>query len=415
MMKRQNKYLFIILIPAVFGMALFLQAMKCSNNKPDAYGQNMDQKSSTDTSVNQEKLILRNAFPNLRFDMPVEFLSPNDGTNRNFVIAQKGKIHVFSNNPDVKSSDVFLDIENKVTAGGEMGLLGMAFHPDYKKNGYFYLNYTRTRNGLETVISRFSASKTDPEKADPASELILLRFSQPYSNHNGGKVAFGPDGNLYIAVGDGGSGGDPQNNGQNRSTLLGKILRINVNNSSGSMNYSIPEDNPYKGNSEGFREEIYAYGMRNPWRFSFDKNSGELWAGDVGQNKIEEIHIIKKGGNYGWNIMEADECFGSANCKTDGLILPVWSYRQGPQTGNSVTGGHVYRGQRLEDLKGKYVYGDYVTGNIWALSPGSDGKYINKLLLKHTGTISSFGEDANNELYVCSYSDGKIYVFQRDM
>lgn len=410
-MKRQKKYRYLLLIVfGVFGLAFILQANQNAKKKRSAFEQKFVKK-SPEHSSRQVKLVLVNAFPALKFDMPVEFLSPDDQTNRNFVVSQKGKIHVFANTSNVKSAGIFLDIENKVTSGGERGLLGMAFHPDYKNNGYFYLNYTRNSNKLETVISRFNVSKSNPDRADPASEVVLMRFDQPYSNHNGGKVAFGPDGYLYIAVGDGGSGGDPQKNGQNRSTLLGKILRIDVNKSSGPMKYSIPSDNPFKGNSQGYREEIYAYGLRNPWRFSFDKNTGNLWAGDVGQNKIEEIDIIKKGENYGWNIMEADECFGSANCKKEGLALPVWSYLQGSETGRSVTGGHVYRGKAIKGLQGKYIYGDYVTGNIWALTENA-GKYSNSLLLKHPGTISSFGEDASKELYVCSYSDGKIYMFK---
>ena len=406
-MKSKNKSLLIILF-IMLGAAFFLQANQNAKQKNKAYKAKMNRISE---SSMQQKVGLKEAFPNLSFDMPVEFVSPKDGSNRNFVVAQKGKIHVFPNNPSVKSSKVFLDMVSKVTSGGERGLLGMAFHPDYKKNGYFYLNYTRNISGLETVISRFTASKTNRDMADPASEEILLTFNQPYSNHNGGKVAFGPDGYLYIAVGDGGSGGDPQKNGQNRTNLLGKMLRIDVNKTSGTMKYSIPSDNPFKSNSDNFREEIYAYGLRNPWRFSFDKSTGDLWAGDVGQNKIEEIDIIKKGENYGWNIMEANDCFGSADCKTEGMALPVWSYIQGSQTGKSVTGGHVYRGSLLKSLRGKYIYGDFVTGNIWTLSPASGGKYDNTLLLKHAGTISSFGEDSANEVYVCSYSDGKIYRF----
>lgn len=355
-------------------------------------------------------LQLKVAFPNLTFDQPVEFVSPNDGTSRNFVIAQKGKIHVFKNDANIKSAPVFLDITNNVTSGGERGLLGLAFHPNFKSNGYFYVNYTRGGKNLQTAISRFQVSKANADVADPTTEEVLLTYDQPYSNHNGGKLDFGKDGYLYIAVGDGGSGGDPHNNGQNKSVLLGKILRIDVNKQDQNLKYSVPADNPFKGNKEGFREEIFAYGMRNPWRFSFDKTTGDLWAGDVGQNKIEEVDIIKKGQNYGWRVMEADECFKSNNCNKAGLTLPVWSYQHGSETGLSITGGHVYRGKRLPALVGKYVYGDYVTGNIWTLH-NQRGKYENTFLIKHQGTISSFGEDANNELYVCSYNDGKIYTF----
>lgn len=403
---RSNRKFLLVVLSIILGAAFFLQAKQVAEGKKEAYQAKIAE-ISTQKSIN-----LTDAFPALSFSMPVEFISPGDGTNRNFVVAQKGKIHVFLNSPTIKESKIFLDIESKVTAGGERGLLGMAFHPDYKKNGYFYLNYTRNNSGLETVISRFSVSKISSDLADAGSEEILLTFKQPFSNHNGGKVAFGNDGFLYIGVGDGGSGGDPQKNGQNRATLLGKILRIDVNKTSGTLNYAIPADNPYNGNSQGFREEIFAYGIRNPWRFSFDKKTGDLWMGDVGQNKIEEINIIKNGGNYGWNVMEAEDCYGSANCNTANMILPVWSYRQGPQTGNSVTGGHVYRGKSKKFLQGKYIYGDYVTGNIWMLTPTASGKYNNAFVVKHKGMISSFGEDANGELYICSYGDGKIYKIE---
>jgi glucose/arabinose dehydrogenase len=348
------------------------------------------------------------AFPQLDFDMPVELVSPDDGTDRLFLVAQRGVIHVFANKPDVKAADVFLDISSKVRSGGEMGLLGLAFHPDYKNNGYFYVNYTKP-NPLETIVSRFKVSDTDPQKADPQSEQILVRFEQPYSNHNGGKVAFGNDGYLYISAGDGGSGGDPGNRAQNKKEFLGKILRIDVNKADAGMNYSIPADNPYANNQQGFRKEIFAYGLRNVWRFNFDRQTGLLWAGDVGQNKIEEIDIIEKGGNYGWKIMEANECYGPQNCDQTGLVLPVWSYEQGSSTGRSVTGGYVSRDKDLPALNGKYVYGDYVTGNIWALTFSDKKAVKNELIATIDGGLSSFGEDSKSNLYVLSYGPGKIY------
>jgi len=230
--------------------------------------------------------------------MPVELTSPSDNSNRVFVVEQKGKIKSFPNQTDVKSTTVFLDIVKKVDSGGEKGLLGLAFHPDYKNNGFFYVNYTRS-SPLETIISRFKVSRSNAGSADPTSEEILLRYSQPYSNHNGGKIAFGKDGYLYISAGDGGSGGDPHNNGQDLTSLLGKILRIDVNKSSDGKKYSIPADNPFSGKGKGYRAEIFAYGLRNAWRFNFDDETGWLWAGDVGQNEIEEIDIVEKGGNYG--------------------------------------------------------------------------------------------------------------------
>jgi len=350
------------------------------------------------------------AFPNLEFNQPVELTSPNDGTDRIFVIAQQGKIHVFPNKANATNAPVFLDISNKVVSGGERGLLGLAFHPDYKSNGYFYVNYTGG-NPLQTYISRFKVNSSNPNTADPSSEVVLLQFRQPYSNHNGGKVAFGKDGFLYVAVGDGGSGGDPQNNAQNRKEYLGKILRLDVNKTSGSTPYAIPADNPFKGNNEGYREEIFAYGVRNPWRFSFDHTTGALWAGDVGQNKIEEISIIQKGGNYGWRLMEADACFDPKDCDKSNLQLPIYSYQQGSDTGRSVTGGYVCRDKNLAGLEGKYIYGDFVSGNIWALTFNGNKAVKNDLITKVESGLSSFGEDSKNGLYVLSYGAGKIYKF----
>lgn len=388
---------------------LILSVMSCDlsnagNHKNPAAGSG----SAISTSDASGKYNLSLAFPDIEFEQPVELTSPFDNTDRIFVLAQKGIIDVLPNKPDVKKAAVFLDITNKVESGGEKGLLGLAFHPDYKNNGFFYVNYTRGRP-LETVISRFKVSTADPNVADPGSEEILLRYRQPYDNHNGGKIAFGNDGFLYIAAGDGGSGGDPGNRAQNRKELLGKILRIDVNKQTSNLPYSIPADNPFKENKDGFREEIYAYGMRNPWRFSFDRSTGALWAGDVGQNKIEEVDVIEKGGNYGWHIMEADECFESDNCDKKGLIEPVWSYHQGSETGHSVTGGYVCRDKNLPGLDGKYIFGDFVSGNIWALSYSGKKAVKNELIAKLSDGLSSFGEDSKSNLYVLAYGAGKIY------
>jgi hypothetical protein len=359
-------------------------------------------------SVSAGSFKLELAFPQLQFDMPVELVSPDDGTDRLFVVGQKGVIHVFPNKPDVKSSTVFLDISSQVRSGGEMGLLGLAFHPDYKRNGYFYVNYTKG-NPLETIVSRFKVRASNPQQADPQSEQVVLRFGQPFSNHNGGKVAFGNDGYLYISAGDGGSGGDPGNRAQNKSEYLGKILRINVDKADAGMNYSIPADNPFANNQEGFRKEIFAYGLRNVWRFNFDRQTGLLWAGDVGQNKIEEVDIIEKGGNYGWKIMEANECFRSQNCDKTGLVLPIWSYEQGFSTGRSITGGYICYDKNLPALSGKYIYGDYVTGNVWALTHADKKAVKNELIATIDGGLSSFGEDTKNNLYLLAYGPGKIY------
>jgi glucose/arabinose dehydrogenase len=314
---------------------------------------------------------------------------------------------VFENIPSTQSATVLLDIKKRVSYGGEMGLLGLAFHPDFKKNGFFYVNYTKN-NPRETVVSRFTVSPASITKgtpmADPTSEIILFKFNQPYSNHNGGKVLFGPDGMLYIATGDGGSAGDPQNNGQNKSAWLGKILRVDVNKTD-KGNYGIPADNPFAGNQSGYREEIYAYGLRNPWRISFD-GQGRLWAGDVGQNEIEEIDIVTKGGNYGWRVKE-----GNADYKRQlaegSLITPVWQYSH--NDGNvSVTGGIVYRGQQHPSLVGKYIYADYASGRVWALTTNGNRATNNTELVSRAGSISAFGEDQKNELYLCDLSGGKI-------
>jgi len=359
----------------------------------------------------QAQALLQLAFPTLSFPHSVDLQHAGDGTDRLFVVAQAGVIFVFGTTAADPSAKVFLDIADRVTDGGELGLLGLAFHPDYSTNGYFYVDYTAS-NPLRSVISRFRVSATNPDSADANSELVLLEVNQPYENHNGGQIAFGPDGLLYIAFGDGGSAGDPQNNAQSTSVLLGKILRIDVNTFSGGKNYSIPTSNPFYGNTLGYREEIYAYGLRNPWRFSFDRLTGKLWTGDVGQDAWEEIDIIENGKNYGWRIMEGAHCYSpSVNCDTDGLTLPVWEYHQSPADGCSVTGGYVYRGSMVPALYGSYVYGDYCSGRIWALSYDGVSLPVNTIVIDSKFNISSFGVDKNNELYVCSYEEGKLYRF----
>lgn len=345
------------------------------------------------------------AFPELSFTRPVDLQHPGDDRNLLFVVEQRGVISVFENDSSASSKSTFLDIQSRVDDdGNEEGLLGLAFHPDYENNGYFYVNYTAS-NPDRTVISRFQVS--GGSQADAGSELEILTFEQPYSNHNGGQVAFGPDGYLYIAVGDGGAGGDPQGNGQDRSTLLGSILRIDVNSQEDGNNYSIPPDNPFAGNSEGYREEIYAYGLRNPWRFSFDPENGRLWTGDVGQNAYEEVDIIENGGNYGWNVMEGNHCYEpSEGCDRSGLEIPILEYGRGE--GVSITGGFVYRGPTVESLTGQYIYADYGSGTIWALEHSDLDNPENSVVVDADLPIASFGVDQNNELYICAF-DGKIY------
>ena len=353
----------------------------------------------------ENRFMVQEAFPGITFNRPLDLQNAGDGSGRLFVVEQGGRIYVFGNSP-AADTGLFLDISDRVDdSGNEKGLLGLAFHPAFKDNGSFFVNYTDRNN---TVISRFTVDPDNPDSADPSSEEVLLTFSQPYSNHNGGQLTFGPrDGYLYIATGDGGSGGDPQGNGQNRETLLGKILRMDVDSKDSGLNYAIPPDNPFTGNTEGYREEIYAYGLRNPWRFSFDPLTNRLWAADVGQDTVEEIDLIEKGGNYGWNIMEGSLCFNPpAGCDPKGLELPVYEYEH--PLGDSITGGYVYRGEELPMLQGAYIYGDFVSGLIWGLWY-EEGKGNRNFTLAETGlNISSFGIDEDNELYLTAF-DGKIY------
>ncbi|HTK82319.1 MAG TPA: PQQ-dependent sugar dehydrogenase [Bacteroidota bacterium] len=353
------------------------------------------------------QIVLHDEFPNLSFGSPVGLYEPGDGTNRLFVVEQAGRIRAFQNDSLVTSTKMFLDITDSIASGGELGLLGLAFHPQYASNGYFYVDYTRN-NPLRTVISRFQVS-SNPDSAIRASELVLLEQPQPFDNHNGGQLAFGPDGYLYIGFGDGGSGGDPFGNGQDKSTMLGKILRINVDSAAGGKQYSIPADNPFYNNDSGFVQEIFTVGMRNPWRFSFDKPTSRLWVGDVGQNQWEEIDTAVNGGNYGWNIMEGDHCYNSGSCNQTGLSLPVWEYFH--NNGRcSITGGFVYRGSSLPSLYGKYVYGDLCSGEVFTLKLNQLGPPTNELLL-NAEMMSSFGVDKFQELYMCAYSEGRIYKF----
>lgn len=348
------------------------------------------------------------AFANLSFNNPLDLQYPGDGSGRLFVVEQSGVIKVFANDASTSEATVFLDIQNRVSSGGERGLLGLAFHPNFESNGYFYVNYTAP-DPLRTHISRFQVSAQNPDQADPSSETVLLSYNQPFSNHNGGQIRFGPDGYLYIAAGDGGGAGDPNKNGQDRSVLLGKILRIDVDGTENGNDYAIPPENPFAGNQQGFREEIFAYGLRNPWRFSFDAENGQLWSGDVGQNNYEEIDIIEAGGNYGWNIMEGEHCYEpSSGCDMTGLQLPVWEYSH--SAGNSVTGGFVYRGTALQGLIGRYIYADFGSGRIWSLDASDPENPDNQLLVDTDLNISSFGVDAENEIYFTAF-DGTVYHF----
>ena len=357
--------------------------------------------------IDAPRIEVVNAFPNLNFSKPLDLQSPSDGTNRIFVVEQRGTITVFSNEASTSESSRFLDIQSNVLNRSELGLLSLAFHPNYSTNGLFYVAYTPSADLL--LVSRFQVSSTDSNTADASSETILLRVAQPFENHNGGQLAFGADGYLYIASGDGGSSGDPQGNAQNLSNLLGKILRIDVDAAENGLPYAIPSDNPFVATAEA-RDEIYAYGLRNPWRFSFDVQTNTLWAGDVGQNAFEEIDVIENGGNYGWNITEGNSCFKASTCDTNGLIAPVFEYDQSAND-RSITGGYVYRGTAVNALQGLYVYGDFISGRIWSLSTALEAELTNTLVAETGLNIASFGTDAANELYICAF-DGSIYKFQ---
>jgi glucose/arabinose dehydrogenase len=336
---------------------------------------------------------------------PVAITHAGDGSGRLFITLQAGRIVIFDGSQILPTP--FLDLSSLVSRGGEQGLLGVAFHPAYPSNGLFFVNYTNIDGN--TVIARYSRS-LDPNVADPNSAAILLTINQPFTNHNGGQLQFGPDGYLYIGMGDGGSAGDPLNNGQNLGTLLGKMLRIDVDS---AFPYAIPRTNPFVGIA-GALPEIWALGLRNPWRFSFDRSTGDLFIGDVGQNSWEEVDFQPAdspgGENYGWNRMEGNHCFPpSSNCNPVGLILPILEYDH--SAGCSITGGYRYRGTQNPDLMGIYLYGDYCTGRIWGASEQAGGGWTTAELLDTSFAITTLGEDEAGELYVAQYSPsgGAIY------
>lgn len=324
-----------------------------------------------------------------------------DGTGRLFVVQQDGAIRIWKDG--VLLAEPFLQIRHKTTGEGEQGLLGLAFPPDYALKQRFYINYTDLRG--DTIIAMYRAAG---DIADPESETILLKIEQPFSNHNGGQIRFGPDGYLYIGMGDGGAGGDPFNNAQSLQSLLGKMLRIDVESVPGVIN--IPSDNPF-ASVEGVRPEIWATGLRNPWRFSFDRETHDLWIADVGQNTWEEVNFqaaASKGGeNYGWNIFEGLHCYERLTCNEEGLVPPVAEYSH-DTGGCSVTGGFVYRGQAFTALTGMYLYGDLCSGYIWGLRRVDDA-WVNQRLLASEMFLTTFGEDEAGELYVADAAGGVIH------
>jgi len=349
---------------------------------------------------------------------PLYAAAPPGDTERLFIVEQTGAIKILNLKTGIVNPTPFVQIA--VTYGGERGLLGLAFDPNYAANRRFYVNYTKTvSNQLKTFISRFTTLENDPNIADPNSEFVILTIDQPYSNHNGGWVAFGPDGYLYIGMGDGGSGGDPQNRAQNLDELLGKLLRIDVRNAAPGNPYEIPPDNPFVGKPG--RDEIWAYGLRNPWRCSFDRFTSDLYIADVGQNAWEEIDFQTAsspgGENYGWRCYEGNAPYNTGGCPPpETMVFPIHVYGHNPQGGFSVSGGYVYRGKKIWDLRGTYFFADYVSERIWSFR--YDGQKMTDFRDRTTelapgggqsiDSISSFAEDANGELYICDLG-GEVF------
>jgi glucose/arabinose dehydrogenase len=341
------------------------------------------------------------------FSKPVLVTHAGDGTNRLFVVEQTGKIRIIKNG--VKLATPFIDFTASVSKGSEQGLLGLAFHPSYETNRLFYINLTDV-NG-DTIINEYRASATNPDRADGRPRRILF-IDQPYTNHNGGHLAFGKDGYLYIGMGDGGDGGDPGNRAQSTNSLLGKMLRIDVNGTTSTKPYRIPSSNPYVGVTG--LDEIFSRGLRNPWRWSFDKVRGDLWIADVGQIRYEEVNraIIEagngRGANYGWRVMEGRHCYNpSSGCNTSGKTMPLVEYNH--DQGCSVTGGYVYRGYQYMAMRGGYFFADYCSGRIWTIDSGAPYPATPVLKLDTTLNISSFGESEYGLLYVTALDTGEIY------
>lgn len=338
------------------------------------------------------------------FNQPLFLTHAGDDSGRMFVVEKGGRIYILRGGQRVGRP--FLDISDLVRSNGyEQGLLGLAFHPEYRNNGYFFVNYT-DRSG-HTVVARYQVSASDPNIADPSSATVIMRIEQPFANHNGGMIAFGPDKYLYIGTGDGGSANDPLRAGQDTRTRLGKILRIDVDH---GTPYGIPLDNPFADGRDGL-PEIWTYGWRNPWRFSFDLLTGDMYVGDVGQNAWEEISFERAGSpgglNYGWNIMEASHCFQPpANCNREGLVMPIAEY--GRSQGISVTGGYVYRGTAFPRMQGTYFFADFGSTRLWALQEVAPDQWGMAELLSTGFAVSSFGEDEAGELYLTDFGQGRI-------
>ncbi|MCI0358391.1 MAG: PQQ-dependent sugar dehydrogenase [Planctomycetaceae bacterium] len=380
-------------------------------------------------------VVLVRAFPKLKPRRPVHLTHAGDGTNRVFIVSEHGQLLVIPNDPMATELGTFLDIEPQVDyqdTENEEGLLGLAFHPKYKENGQFFVHYTAKQPPHTTVVSRFRVSKGDPNKADPKSEEVLFTYTHPYWNHKGGNLVFGPDGFLYIGLGDGGDRNDPHGNGQNLKTPLGKILRIDIDQKANGKPYAVPADNPFVS-TRGAVGEIYAYGLRNPWGMAFDPVTKLFWVADVGQNIWEEIVLVEKGGNYGWNVREGFHKFDVNNAnpgpgrtpaeqnKLEGpddakFIEPIWEYHHDTD-GKSITGGTVYRGTKAPALAGYYLYADYVTGKIWGLKYDEKAKRVvaNRQIAGPAEfpnpPVMAIGTDERGEIYLCD-SFGNLWTAQ---
>ena len=350
-------------------------------------------------------LTVRNAFPNINLTQITDIRHANDGSDRLFLVQQTGIISVITNDSNTSTIDTFLDITDLTTASGERGLYSIAFHPNFANNNYIYVHYTGINSG-DTTVSRFTVDASNPNSVDPSTALTIFSAPQPFPIHNGGSILFGPDNFLYIMYGDGGEQGDPNSLAQNRSNPYGSILRLDINNPSNGENYGIPSSNPYAGNTSGFLEEIYAYGLRNPWRASFDRFSGELWIGDVGFRTFEEINRVNLGDNLGWPILEGESC-RTPGCDTNGLTLPLHAY--GRRLGASVTGGYVYRGSVTPSLFGSYIFGDFTAGNLFLYKEESINASPFRRFISTESFISTFGEDEAGELYFADYGGGSIF------
>lgn len=402
---------FAFLLTAGFGVSTSLaQTATVDLSKPPA---------SVDTSPMPVKMVL--AYPNLRVERPIVITGAGDQSGRLFIAGQKGQIFfIDEKDVDVSEPKLFIDISESVVykdRENEEGLLGLTFHPKFKDNGQFFVYYTSSDRPHVSVVSRFRVSKSDPNLGDPNSEEQILQIQQPFWNHNGGTILFGPDGYLYIALGDGGKGNDPLGSGQDLSKLLGSILRIDVDQKSANRPYSIPKDNPLVGKS-GVWPEIYAWGIRNIWRMAFDPANGDLWAADVGQNEWEEINLIRKGGNYGWSLREAAHRFTLGGGKGSGphpsLIDPIAEYPHTTDWGKSITGGAIYRSDKTPALDGYYLYGDYVSGKVWAMKYDREKKALleNRPIATDNLPVFTFGQTDGGEVLMSTMmSGGRIYRF----